>query len=81
MATVALDVLRGLEYMHSHGMLHRDVKVGRHPQSAPAAQPCPPTAADGSTVLHSSTCAACCPGQSMHVHPGGVTAPSPGNKR
>ena len=27
MATVALDVLRGLEYMHAHSMLHRDVKV------------------------------------------------------
>ena len=26
-ATIALDVLRGLEYMHSHSMLHRDVKV------------------------------------------------------
>jgi serine/threonine-protein kinase OSR1/STK39 len=26
-ATVALDVLRGLEYMHSHSMIHRDVKV------------------------------------------------------
>ena len=26
-ATVALDVLRGLEYMHAHSMLHRDVKV------------------------------------------------------
>jgi serine/threonine protein kinase len=26
-ATLALDVLRGLEYMHSHSMLHRDVKV------------------------------------------------------
>lgn len=27
MATVALDVLRGLDYMHSHSMIHRDVKV------------------------------------------------------
>jgi serine/threonine-protein kinase OSR1/STK39 len=27
-ATVAQDVLRGLEYMHSHSMIHRDVKVG-----------------------------------------------------
>ncbi len=26
-ATVALDVLRGLEYMHAHSMIHRDVKV------------------------------------------------------
>ncbi|KAK9901349.1 hypothetical protein WJX75_007725 [Coccomyxa subellipsoidea] len=26
-ATVALDVLRGLEYMHSHSMIHRDVKA------------------------------------------------------
>ena len=26
-ATIALDMLRGLEYMHSHSMLHRDVKV------------------------------------------------------
>lgn len=26
-ATVALNVLRGLEYMHSHCMIHRDVKV------------------------------------------------------
>ena len=32
MATVALDVLRGLDYMHAHGMLHRDVKVCMHPQ-------------------------------------------------
>ena len=33
-ATVALDVLRGLEYMHAHSMLHRDVKA--------RAPPCPP---------------------------------------
>ena len=26
-ATIALDVLKGLEYMHAHSMLHRDVKV------------------------------------------------------
>ncbi|CAL8470958.1 g10500 [Coccomyxa elongata] len=26
-ATVALDVLRGLDYMHSHSMIHRDVKA------------------------------------------------------
>lgn len=26
-ATIALDVLKGLDYMHSHSMLHRDVKV------------------------------------------------------
>ncbi|EIE20192.1 kinase-like protein, partial [Coccomyxa subellipsoidea C-169] len=26
-ATVALDVLRGLEYMHAHSMIHRDVKA------------------------------------------------------
>ena len=26
-ATVALDVLRGLDYMHTHSMIHRDVKV------------------------------------------------------
>lgn len=28
-ATIALDVLKGLEYMHTHSMLHRDVKVGK----------------------------------------------------
>ena len=27
-ATIALDVLKGLDYMHAHSMLHRDVKVG-----------------------------------------------------
>ena len=26
-ATIALDVLKGLDYMHAHSMLHRDVKV------------------------------------------------------
>ena len=30
-ATIALDVLKGLEYMHAHSMLHRDVKVGIQP--------------------------------------------------
>ena len=30
-ATIALDVLKGLEYMHAHSMLHRDVKVSLLP--------------------------------------------------
>ena len=32
-ATIALDVLKGLDYMHSHSMLHRDVKVPHLPTS------------------------------------------------
>ena len=30
-ATIALDVLKGLDYMHAHSMLHRDVKVATCP--------------------------------------------------
>ncbi len=33
-ATIALDVLKGLDYMHAHSMLHRDVKVPHLPLSA-----------------------------------------------
>ena len=29
-ATIGLDVLRALDYMHSRGRIHRDVKVRLH---------------------------------------------------
>ena len=39
-ATIALDVLKGLDYMHAHSMLHRDVKVPHSPLSAVFTDPC-----------------------------------------